>query len=378
MSRNRIVLVTLLLAGMSFVAQANAGTPLMWFTIFHLFIGNLIIGLFEGILLVGIFGLAKPKTLVLMVLANYVSAGLGGHIITRAIVNSYTIDLGTVWPMLGRAIIITYLLTLILEFPFVVFAFRGTRAWLSKSILGSLFIQTISYAILIGWYWMAGGPYLYTDTEVVDISKISLPNEVQVYFISDDEGDVYTGELQDRTWQKAFDLKSTNLNERLLVIPSEQDADAWDLVAWLETENRDKPDMVTLQEQFARVATPEWRGTDPEFSRYEGTWSNWGPVPKLGEALSSTWEFYAGMWSGEGLMGREANSGRDVHLALEVPFISWTIRNAMHLPTDMVLFQLGDHQICVYDPDKGQVALLAKGRGPVAVMKDGAADDSHE
>jgi hypothetical protein len=40
----------------------------------------------------------------------------------------------------------------------------------------------------------------------------------------------------------------------------------------------------------------------------------------------------------------------------------------MQLPGDLVLFQLGENQICVVDPNLKKVALLAHGRGPVAVI----------
>ncbi len=49
------------------------------------------------------------------------------------------------------------------------------------------------------------------------------------------------------------------------------------------------------------------------------------------------------------------------------------IRNAVQLPSDKALFQLGENQICVFDPATRQVALLWRGRGPVAVMEKGKA-----
>jgi hypothetical protein len=47
----------------------------------------------------------------------------------------------------------------------------------------------------------------------------------------------------------------------------------------------------------------------------------------------------------------------------------WYVRNATHLPTDKILLQLAKDQICIYDPEKEQIAFLAKGRGPIAVME---------
>ena len=48
--------------------------------------------------------------------------------------------------------------------------------------------------------------------------------------------------------------------------------------------------------------------------------------------------------------------------------MKWIVRLVTHLPTDQVLFQLGGDQICLYDPEKKQVALVARGRGPIAVI----------
>jgi hypothetical protein len=58
-----------------------------------------------------------------------------------------------------------------------------------------------------------------------------------------------------------------------------------------------------------------------------------------------------------------------VSFSFETPFVAWSVRNATHLPSDRILFQLGDDQICVYDPEKKEIALLAEGRGPIAVMQ---------
>ena len=102
-----------------------------------------------------------------------------------------------------------------------------------------------------------------------------------------------------------------------------------------------------------------------------------GTVPKLGDARSSPWKFWTGAWAAEGLHGTNTRSGRDVTFSLETPFVSWPVRNAVHLPGDLVLLQLGDDQICVYDPEKNRIALLAKGRGPIAVMgMEDSAEDS--
>ncbi len=101
------------------------------------------------------------------------------------------------------------------------------------------------------------------------------------------------------------------------------------------------------------------------------TWFNFGPVPKLGGARNSDWSFKTGFWPIEGLRGeREGVPDTRVGYSYEAPFGEWFVRNAIHLPSDQVLFQLGTDQICVYDPETQQVALIVKGRGPTAVLRE--------
>jgi hypothetical protein len=370
MKRNRNILAGLLLLAIPSVAQANAGTPLMWAGMLHLVFGNLIIGIVEGILLAKVFGLTKRKCIGLMILANYLSAWLGGLGIGNAIAKALPMGLYTAWPLFWLMVLVTYILTLFLEFPFVALAFRGDSAWRRKSIRASFVVQSISYVALFGWYWLASGTSLYTKTDVVELSSISLPEKVLVCFISVEDGDVYQGSLREAQWKNIFDLDSSRRNDRLFVKPSDTETNSWDLMARLETDEHRKPKIIPIQERFAVVAAPSWRSTHNDPPQYEGSWFNFGQVTKLGNAKSSSWEFWSGFWPIEGLRGTQTNSGERVHFSLETPFVAWSVRNATHLPTDKVLLQLGDDQVCVYDPETKQIALVTKGRGPIAVMKN--------
>ena len=78
-----------------------------------------------------------------------------------------------------------------------------------------------------------------------------------------------------------------------------------------------------------------------------------------------------GILAGGGPSGFPKETGNRVRFSYETPFGAWTVRNAVHLPTDKVLFQLGDDQICGFDPVERRVALLWHGRGPVPVIEMG-------
>jgi len=368
MKQERRRTAVLLLLAIPSLAQANAGTPLMLATGVHLLFGNLIIGLIEGLLLAKVFGISKWKCIGLLILANYFSAW-GGLFTMQAMAHVLPMGLHSGWLLLWLMVGIAYVLTLLFEFPFVAFAFRGDPSWRRKSIHGSLVIQTVSYVILFGWYWLPSRASLYTRTEVVEISAMSLPESVLVYFISVDDGNVYGGSLRLRQWQRVLDRAPSDRIDRLFVRPSTQDPNLWDLVARLKTADRREPNLITIEGGLTTVAVPPRHGTDTQSPRYDGSWPSFAPAPKLGDAQSSSWEFRGGIWRGEGLYGAETNSKERVSFAFETPYIAWSVRNLTHLPTDKVLLQLAKDQICVYDPVKNQIALLARGRGPIAVME---------
>jgi len=66
-------LLSLVVVGLTALPQqasANAGTPLMWAEMLHLAIGNALIGLLEGFLLVWLFRLPRAKAVGAMIAAT--------------------------------------------------------------------------------------------------------------------------------------------------------------------------------------------------------------------------------------------------------------------------------------------------------------------
>jgi len=352
-------------------ASANAGTPLMWAGMIHLVIGNALVGLLEGLLLGWWFGVPRAKAVGAMIVANYASAWLGGLFIRGAIVKVLPMDLTNGWQWFWIMVVVTYCLTLVLELPFIAWGFRGAQGWLKRSVRASLLVQSSSYILLFGWYWMASGTSLYTKMHVVAPEDLALPESVLVYFIASSDGNVYRRGLGSKDEQRIYELHSKDDNDRLFVRPSALDTNRWDLMARLETGDWRNPRFVEVLTNLHVQAVPDWRSTHTDPPDYEGTWFSFGKVQGLGSATNSQWEFWAGFWPVEGLRASQKETGERVRFSYETPFGAWTVRNAVHLPTDKVLFQLGDDQICGFDPVERRVALLWHGRGPVPVIEMG-------
>lgn len=362
----QLIVIFILFCIVSFpqYAQANAGTPLMWAAGFHLVIGNALIGIGEGILLTWLFSAPLFKSIPLMIIANYFSAWIGKLYICDTIVQKLPTDLNNGWKWFWIMVIATYCMTLILEWPFIALCLRGTQRWLRRSLLASLVLQSVSYALVFGWYWMASGTSLYTKMVVVAPTDMSLPESVFVFFISPTDGNVYKRQLIGRAEEKIFDLHSNDLDDRLYFRANRIDANRWDLLV----HNENKGGHVDVLTNLLVKAAPEWPSSDIAYPRIEGTAFNFGKPQRLGVSMNNPWEFYVGYWPVEGLWASNKSTNESVHFSYETPFGAWAVRNAVHLPSDKVLFQLGTEQICVFDPVRRQVALLWHGRGPVPVI----------
>jgi hypothetical protein len=340
-------------------AFADVGTPLLWAGLLHMVIGNAVIGVVEGLVLAKLFSLAKIRTVIVMIVANYFSAWVGELFLGSLIVNHLHIDLNNGWRWFWIMVLFTYWITLALEWPFVAFCLRGSVNWFRKSIKGNLIIQTLSYAVLFGWYWMASETSLYTRMHVVSPREVSLPESVLMYFISEHDGDVYVRDLSGRENRHVFELQSTNEYDVLVFQSSASQTDTWDLFARIG--QRD-PRLVEIEKGFSDAAVAH--RPNPQFREYE--------IPRLGNADKNEWSF--GWWGDEELYGTNAVKRKEVFFSYETPFAQWTVRSATQLPGDKVLFQLGENQICVFDPESKKVALLAHGRSPVAVIRQNTND----
>lgn len=370
MKRNALIaLIVVTVLSVSSVAQANVGTPLMWASALHLVFGNFVIGVLEGLLLAKFFKVPAGRAIGLMIIANFWSAWLAGLWLLGLITRQIQFDLYNTWRLLWLMVGVTYAVTLVLEWPFVAGCFWRDPKWFRRSLAGSLVAQTVSYVLLFGWYWMASGTSLYTKMNVVPHDAISLPDSVLMYYISDEDGDVYLREVGSASTTKVFDLNSTDKEDCLSLRRDPLDSKQWHVVALLDSGDLNNPKVVDVGRSYSEDGLPR----DREKRIAEGDRTFWRTAhedARLGEALSSPWELRSGFWAIEGLHGENSKSGAEFYFALETPFAAWPIRHMTHLPTDKVLFQLGERQICVVDAESKRIGLLAYGRGPLAVLNE--------
>jgi hypothetical protein len=350
------LLVIALLVGLPLSASANAGTPLMWAAMLHLVFGNAIIGIGEGLLIAWVFKLHKGVCILAMLAANYFSAWIGGWFLNSQITAHLPLHLYSAWHWIWAMALFTFLLTLILEWPFVLFCFRKEPNRLKRSGLANLLVNSLSYVVLFGWYWSASGVTLYTKTNVVPLSEINLPKQGWIYFISE-TNTVRRLDLSSQQAETISILPGSDKDERLLVRQSVVETNNWDILASSKTN--------VVCSNLPVTAAVAWGDADGA-NRITGTWFNFGEATKLAEG--SDWSFQTDFWPIEGFRGQNQKTGEAIRFSLETPFVNWIARNAAHLPGDIVVFQLGENQICLFEVATKKIALLTKGRGPVVVL----------
>lgn len=291
----------LLLVSVPCTAEANMGTPLMWGGFVHLVFGNFFIGVGEGLALL----LFRPRCrwwtcVLMMIVANYFSAWGGGFLL--AYLNPLAnCDINSLKAMFWTMVVLTYLMTFVLEGPFLWLVFRQAEHGLKRAAVGSLVVQTLSYLVIFGWYASCSSTSALR-VEVVSRDEMSLPTKLSLRYLS---------------------LDGEKRQENLSTGQCEQDPAGWQ-----------PADGSSIHQ----------------------------PVAEIGS--NHVWNVHADFWAWGGLRAENAKTGDTFRLALDTPFVAWPVRNVVQLPDEKIVFAFGRSQICVADPERKQVALLVHGSSP--------------
>jgi hypothetical protein len=264
-------------------------------------------------------------------------------------------NLNNGWGLFWGFVLLTYLATVLIEWPLVFWCFpKESRGW-KRSLKASWLVQSASYLFLFGWYWMASGTSIYTKMNVVGAGEIALADNVMLFYIGRDGRVHHNGELVGA-------LVSTNRNDRLYFEPAADATNQWEL--WMQT----APESVRLAGGFpGRAASVEERS--PGRQEIRATWFNFGAALPVGVETNGMWQLTSGFWPTSGLRVQQRQTGEGYRLAWETTFSRWPIRNVMQIPGAQAIFQLGPDQICLLDLKTKRLALIARGWGPAVLIK---------
>ncbi len=337
------------------LAFGDMGSPLVIARDLHLVFGNLLIGIGEGGLLAMLFRRNILLCMPIMIAANYFSACIGAAIDPDWISRTLQLDLYNARRWFWILVVVTYLLTIVLEWPFVAFCFFRADRWFHKSVVASLIVQSASYVVIFGWYWCASTTSLYQGLTVVQPSQICLPENATVYYIGADDNAAYAVIPGRSAAKKIDELESVGRAERLFARESKTSPGHWDLVASNDIDERcEGITHIIISDSTSEVAKLP-KSTDS------------GGVLQFAAGNRSDWRFEDTSWAG--IFGENSKDDRSLFLTLDTPFARWFSQSATQLPSGQLVFQLGQNQICIVDPVNGKIAMLGRGRSPLVAIE---------
>lgn len=382
------------------VPLANAGTPLLWASCFTLVFGNILIGMFEAWLIGRILGVPLPRRFGLrMIAANYLSMLLafGGKIVAFDMsdtVNRHITIENVLWVHLG-AYLTAFLLTLLVEWPFVAACVRSIRAK-GGAFRVNLVVQAASNVLLLLLAMPFGASvfgYL-PGVKIEPVSQFADPGNAWVYFVSAADGNLWRTRA-DGSQQELCRARAALHGVYGLYGQYSHERDTWDLylrgaqgeqiiqtdfASALPTNDERRAyraeALNTMSEKtFNQATTAEALHRRHMISVHQEPPMN--PFQQGARLAARTkmsqesdWIVQIGYPPSAGLRARNNATGEKVQIAVETTLIrSWAARYPVLLNRRQVVFQLGD-QILLADLDRRKVGLLARGAGLVVVEDD--------
>ncbi|MHB1002186.1 MAG: hypothetical protein ACYC27_23350 [Armatimonadota bacterium] len=373
-----ITALVVIFVSMPSTAHANMGTPLMWAEALHLYIGNLIIGLVEGLLIMLLLGSKiNPKHRIaapgIMILANYVSAGIGCWVIRSGagrFIDGSGININTphnsIMIYVSTVILSFFAATVLIEWPFCLWLLKGLRykgRMALTSLKISMIAQIVSYALLILLYHSASDMSVFTKLDAdPSLSFVRNPDTI-VYLLSESDGDVYRINANGKGMQKAFDTNSTDPSDTLYLWNT-KDSKSWKLSIGIRESGKNG---TLLQDSFSKIIPP-----CDDWDEKKDKGDSWPPsefyAMDLRPLNDRNWEIFVDFWARNGMQVDDKVERKSVlEVGLETPFMQWDSKYATVLPGDQVIYQLGK-QIVILDPHSKKIGLIAYGRSPVVKL----------
>jgi hypothetical protein len=327
---------------------ANAGTPLIWFTMAHMVFGNIIIGLLEAAVL-WLWLRRKSARLLWAIPINYLSAfaglcGIGfleAFLAPRILGDEPLLHLHL---FLIVMLVLTFVASLLIEWPLYIAVLRPWLSW-KRSLLPVAVAQVVSYVLLVALYASVSVWPSSRDMRPVRLAAFAPFQPATVYFISDADRaicrirsdgtgrEVITSLDTTVTWRR-LQLEADGSVIQVVEVDNEGNQR---VVSKMQLIDKDLPERVRLWPYM----TYDWR---PEHER----------VPEIG----------AGHWPADGL--RVWHPSGPYRLAVETPVTWWYPGPATVLPGSQVVFGL--HKwVMIFDPATRKVATLTAGHSPVAI-----------
>jgi hypothetical protein len=216
MKKYKFILI-LLLAMIPNLIYANAGTALMWVTIFQLIFGNILIGIIEGLAVAMIFKTKWIRSILIMIAGNYVSWLLGHGLILliqEGLINA-VFQLKGLFLAWIISLILLYFLTVFLELVFFNLTFeKEERSW-KRALKISFLLNIVTYVAMILIY-LNGSEYSFFTDLKINQSLLNKEHAIDLFIKKGDK--ILTGNISsDKEFKPVFNVSDEYENLYLSV-----------------------------------------------------------------------------------------------------------------------------------------------------------------
>jgi hypothetical protein len=364
---------------------ANSATQLMHLTLMWVLVGNILIGIVEGLVLARLLDAPLGRSIVTAVAANYASAWAGFLLLLPAEARATFVHRLFAEPISHPYLIValsaafTFGLSVAVETP--VLRLISTRGW--RGTLGCVAIANTASHLLLLPFFLATTIRIERDVRIVPSIALTSPlPEATVYFLDDRDGSLLSVELGGPARVTApKTLASLGARERhdVLIV---------DLAPPEGPVTETNPPKLVLRlagsspllQLADRTASPFRRGPHPFDFVTSGWWLGATGLADLRPDRvdwRDTWPSDSGELRVEprgnfGIRVGQAGAVPTIALTFDTPFGSWYGRSITRLTDDIAVFEFGN-QICLLSIPDRTLAPIARGRGPVVVLKEPAA-----
>ncbi|WP_372773502.1 hypothetical protein [Mangrovibacterium sp.] len=325
------------------VSWANAGTALMWMPVLQMLFGNILIGVVEGLAVALLFKLKWVRSVLIMIGANYASWILGNTLVfwgQELLVDSL-FRLKGVFVAWIFSLVGLYLMTVVVEWPFVNLIFAKEKRNRNRSLKVAGIINVFSYSAMILLYLSVSKYSLFTELEVnQSLLKKNYPFELYL----ERDGEIISGTVADPfLGQRVYQIPKDHPDDRIFLKENEKSGNV-DLLCGKKYLNSNQVIVESFiaadDKVYYPVLTDSYSLVDVDFR----------------DPAIRHWKVSGGGWAVQGLTIDQGNEVA-MNYAFEVPWMFWAFREVAILSDDELLCYIG-----------GRVILLNKNSQEIAYV----------
>ncbi|MBN1346760.1 MAG: hypothetical protein JXQ73_28980 [Phycisphaerae bacterium] len=371
--RHYVIAAAVILLCVCSPAEANAGSAMMLGRAMHLYFGNAVFGIVEGVLIAWLFKVRAGRAVLAMIIGNYVSMFAGQLALGGARAGFYEtlLDGASIYEISDLHVryfhglfVLSLLLTFVIEWPFCLWALKrvaGRR--FVKSLGADLLAQGVTYSVLVGMAAWGGSYQLVTEVRL-DPSVVSeAGGDAKIYYLSP-EGDLHRIRLDGQGDRMIAPLGLAN-NWVDLVLTQEVHGGPWALCL------RERSEPRVLVPDLGMSVAPDCldRRTETIGGREVAMIWNRGPYTHaLDYRPPDRRDWEVKIWWWFGVLASNKKTGEQLKVALDTPLVTWRAEYGTVLPDNRVVFEMGDH-LLLLDLNSRRLGAIAKGRRPIVVLR---------